>query len=102
MKRSIDNQNDIEVISIIIASGKIAGNECTIQTINVKFEVFKWAYVIQKQFPICLSYAITVHKSQGLSLQTAVVDAGNSMIECGQIYAAFSIVTSLKLFKTYM
>ena len=53
------------------------------------------AFVIRKQFPICLSYGITIHKSQGLSLKHAVVKAGNSIFSCGQIYVALSRVTTL-------
>ena len=80
----------------MLASGKHAGNECTIEKLSVKFEVFERAYVIRKQFLICLSYAINVLKSQNLSLRTALEDVGNSMFECGQIYVVFSRVTSLE------
>jgi len=53
------------------------------------------AFVIRKQFPLSLSYGITIHKSQGLSLQNAIMDIGNSVFTCGQIYVALSRVTSL-------
>ncbi|KAL6418776.1 hypothetical protein ACFW04_011767 [Cataglyphis niger] len=54
------------------------------------------AYVIKKQFPLSLSYEITIHKSQGLNLQSAVMDIGNSVFNCGQVYVALLRVTSLK------
>jgi len=38
---------------------------------------------------------MTIHKSQGLSLKHAVVEAGNSVFSCGQIYVALSRVTTL-------
>ena len=31
-------------------------------------------YIHRKQFPLILSYAITIHKCQGLSLDTAIID----------------------------
>jgi len=51
------------------------------------------AYVIRKQFPLSLSYGITIHKSQGLSLQNAIMDIGNSVFSCSQIYVALSRVS---------
>jgi len=42
--------------------------EYFIERVNVKFQVMDKAYVIRKQFPLSLSYDITIHKNQGLSL----------------------------------
>ena len=55
MKKNIDNKDDIEQITIILASGKHSGKEFTIDKVSVKFEVLGKAFIIRKQFPICLS-----------------------------------------------
>ncbi len=46
------------------------------------------------QYPLRLAWAITIHKSQGLTFEKAVIDAGDSFAP-GQVYVALSRCTSL-------
>jgi hypothetical protein len=46
------------------------------------------------QYAIRLAWAITIHKSQGLTFQKVIIDAGNSFA-AGQVYVALSRCTSL-------
>lgn len=47
------------------------------------------------QFPLRLAWAITIHKSQGLTFERAVIDAGDSFAP-GQVYVALSRCTSMQ------
>ena len=58
-------------------------------------EVPNSVYHTQKQFLLILAFAITIHKSQGLSMKTAIVDAGPNCFRIGMVYTALSRVTSL-------
>lgn len=47
-----------------------------------------------KQYPVRLAWAVTIHKSQGLTFERAIIDAGQSFAP-GQVYVALSRLTSL-------
>ena len=47
------------------------------------------------QFPLRLAWAITIHKSQGLTFEKAIIDAGAAFAP-GQVYVALSRCTNLE------
>jgi DNA-binding CsgD family transcriptional regulator len=47
------------------------------------------------QYPLRLAWAITIHKSQGLTFEKAVIDAGKAFAP-GQVYVALSRCTNLE------
>ena len=47
------------------------------------------------QYPLRLAWAITIHKSQGLTFEKAVIDAGEAFAP-GQVYVALSRCTNLE------
>ena len=83
-----------------------------VKTVNIKFDgkeetspinrarrkvnLFPGAWLHREMFPICLAYAMTIHRSQGLTLKCVLADLGQNIFGPSQCYVAMSRVTALE------
>ena len=80
--------------SITVKFDNIAEPYC-VERVKSKFMLMKTFYVYRKQFPLILAYAVTIHKCQGLSLDSAIIDLSSKVFSPGMAYVALSRVCSL-------
>ena len=83
------------VTKIMVKFDNIDEVQC-VERIERKIRVFAGCYVYRSMFPLINSYAMTIHKSQSLSLPCVFADLGNEIFASGMSYVALSRCTSHK------
>ena len=92
---SMTPHSDSSIEKLLIQFDK--SNEPTnLEKVKRKVKLFEGAFLHREQFPICLCYAMTIHKSQCLTLSSVMVDLGKKIFAESQAYVALSRVTSLE------
>lgn len=79
--KTLRNTNNLDSVNIQQISAKFYGKSNTILT--------------RSQFPLQLCYAMSIHKAQGLSLDSAVVYLGKKLFQTSMAYVALSRMRTL-------
>ena len=66
-----------------------------VEKVSCKFAIMKNFDVYRKQFPLILAFAMTIHKCQGLSLDSAIIDLSDKIFDDGMAYVALSWLRTL-------
>jgi len=70
--------------------------EGNLHTIAYYKDVFEKSKSFILHLPLKVSYALSIHKSQGMTIDALEIDLGDNIFTCGQAYTALSRAKSLR------
>jgi ATP-dependent DNA helicase PIF1 len=90
-----------DIIKVRTESGVHEVEQKKWQTISYEFSEEEQKIVEKvlgsyKQFPLMLAWAVTIHKSQGKTLEKVIIDLGRGAFAPGQLYVALSRCKTLE------
>lgn len=113
----VENSQVIVTRNIDISAGIVNGTRGVVKNLFKDFVVIKdtqgnfhnityYKDIFDKKsksyilhMPLKVSYALSIHKSQGMTIDAVEIDLGDNIFTCGQAYTALSRAKSLKSIK---